>query len=223
MFKNNVTPQNISAAAFFTLPFIVLLFALYFANTFTAKQMQEADPIIVFIHNLGILSIPLFSLAVCSVWLKIAPINSVQIRRNFVLALFGAGVAASILFLIRLVHGETLPAFIPPEESAKPGLLLGLSAGVIEEIVFRLVLLPGVYFLLKGKTHNYLACIIAVVITSFLFALSHEIYDPFSWSHFMTRFALPGCVMSLAFFVIGPAFIVTAHCTAHLFLPLLFV
>jgi len=37
-----------------------------------------------------------------------------------------------------------------------------------------------------------------------------------------TRLLFPGAVMSVAFVVISPAFLVSAHCAAHVFIPLLF-
>jgi hypothetical protein len=69
----------------------------------------------------------------------------------------------------------------------------------------------------------------ASLLTGLAFAVSHDLGAlvgdqglPFRLDYFVIRTLLPGFVMSMAFFVIGPGFIVAAHCTAHLWIPFLF-
>ena len=47
-------------------------------------------------------------------------------------------------------------------------------------------------------------------------------HDTALTTHFLTRLLIPGCAFSLAALLVSPAFVVTAHCTAHLLIPALF-
>jgi hypothetical protein len=82
----------------------------------------------------------------------------------------------------------------------------------------------GLFLFLRSRMPRGSAIAVAVVVTGFAFAVSHEIGtgDPLVERWFATRFLIPGCAMSLLFFWPGPAFIVAAHCTAHLLIPIAF-
>jgi len=126
---------------------------------------------------------------------------------------------------MRLAFGPTLPSFVPPEESARPGFTQGLAAGLFEEVLFRLMILPLSYRALLRRLSPRHAAPIAILVTSLAFAISHELGPgaaQFRVDHFITRFAFPGALMSAAYFVPGPAFIIAAHSTAHLLIPILF-
>jgi membrane protease YdiL (CAAX protease family) len=150
-------------------------------------------------------------------WMRTAHIE----RADVLWAIAGAAAAIAVTLAVRGLVGPRLPAFIPPEESSAPGMALGLSAGLVEEIVFRLLILPAVYLLGRRKL---LAAILAVVVSGALFSLSHELGPAggvFDRRFMITRFVIPGAGMSLVALV-RPSFMVTAHCTAHLTIPLLF-
>jgi len=100
----------------------------------------------------------------------------------------------------------TAMSWIPPEEG-RSGLLLGLSAGVLEEGLFRLAIVP--LFLLEVDRHlrRYASIVVTAALSGLLFALAHEVtasLDVFSVSHFVTRFLFPGFFMSLLFFRPAP-------------------
>jgi len=136
----------------------------------------------------------------------------------------GAGALAAGLaaLALRAIAGPELPAFVPPEEGAGPGMALGLSAGVIEETLFRLLLLPA---LLDRTSALRGGRFLSIVITGLAFAGAHEVGPTagvFSAEHFTARFLGPGIGLSLIFVYLGPPVAVIAHCTAHVALPFLF-
>ena len=140
-------------------------------------------------------------------------------------AFSGAATVVVVLLAIRLVVGEHLPTFVPPEESAKPGYLLGMSAGLAEELIFRLSLMPLLFIALRKWLGFRGSAFIAIIVTALCFALLHEAGDgagPFMLQHFLTRFTIPGVIMGLAVFYVSPIFVVALHCTAHIMIPLLF-
>jgi hypothetical protein len=124
---------------------------------------------------------------------------------------------------LRLAWGPHIPSFVPPEESAAPGFLLNMAAGYGEETVFRLLLLPVAFFALASRVPRPVAVVAATTLVGVGFALIHEpgslVFAP---RLFMARLLLPGCAMSVASLYRGPAFIVVAHCMAHVAIPLVF-
>jgi hypothetical protein len=142
----------------------------------------------------------------------------------------GAATAMAGTLLVRLIVGPALPEFIPSEESAAPGLALGLSAGLLEEAIFRFTLLAVFYLLARRWMAPLPAAALGIAIASFAFAIAHEAAEAaapgahaFNAAHFLTRLIFPGCVMSCLFFRPGPSFILALHWSAHLVIPLLFV
>lgn len=126
--------------------------------------------------------------------------------------------------IVQAVHAWTgigaipILSIIPPEESAEPGILLGLGAGISEEVIFRLMIVPVAYTLALQVTKPQMAMVVAILVTGVLFALGDEIgpgAGQFQWEHFVTRFVSAGSLMSVLFFWPGPAFVISMHSRAH--------
>lgn len=217
--------EGLSAGGCTLLPFWVIFVVLLWRTPFQPEQMEVADPIIQAIDAaVNLYAIPIFSLIVCAVLWTFQPPTRVPLGSAVRLGVLGALLAFAFLLFLKLVFGE-MPPFIPPEESAKPGLLLGFGAGILEEALFRLAILPLIYRLLSQRWNRTPAMGGAILLTGLLFALAHEIgpgAGPFRWDFFLARFLLPGSFMSLLFFWPGPPFVLSLHCTAHLVIPSLF-
>jgi hypothetical protein len=100
---------------------------------------------------------------------------------------------------------------------AATGQWLSASAGLGEELLFRLALLPALLALLLR------APVLAVALTGLAFAGLHELRaGAVRCAAVLTRLIFPGIVMSAAAWLFKPSFIVSAHCTAHVLLPLVF-
>ena len=172
----------------------------------------------------GVWVVP-FAAVIALPWLLAFPSRQ-ELRRGLLFALAGVSAAAIVILGLRIFHGPKLPAFIPPEESAAPGLALGVGAGILEEALFRFGALPALFFLLRLKWGKAGAASGAVLVTGLLFAISHEMgpgaSPAFHAAYFVTRAVFPGVVMSAVFFAVDPAFIIAAHCAAHFGINLLF-
>jgi hypothetical protein len=230
------TLEDISAAALVVQPFAVLVAVLLVVAPPNVLELRASDPIIQSLAQIGartlrlrsdLLLVPILSVVTSIAWLVVARPSRACLRRAVELAGSAVLLALVAIPLLRLAVGPSLPTFIPPEESARPGVALGLAAGLVEELAFRLTLLPALLLLLARRQSLTSAAVIAVAIavTSIGFAAAHEIgpgAGEFSLAFFLDRLVLPGALMSVAFFWPGPAFIVTLHCMAHVLLPLLF-
>ncbi len=212
---------SFGAASFAVLPFAAASGMLAVLAPHSEAQLRVADPLI---RLLGPAAPGLTVAAATAVALAWRPIARV-VRRDLTWALYGAAAAAVAALGLRLLFGPHLPAFVPPEESSGPGIALGLAAGVLEEVVFRCFLLPGIYASCRTRMGRRAATVAAVVASGVLFSLSHELGPgggAFEPRFLLTRFVVPGAMMSALAFRPGPTFIVTAHCTAHLLIPFLF-
>jgi membrane protease YdiL (CAAX protease family) len=144
----------------------------------------------------------------------------------------GVLTAVAVTVTIRVLVGDSLPDFIPAEESSKPGFLYGMVAGYGEEVLFRMLLMPlfffGAYKLLKARGHKqrvFLSAIAAIVLTAVLFVLLHELGETdgtIVWKLVATRFIVPGVVMGSLYFLFGPGFVIAMHSSMHVMIPLLF-
>ena len=221
-----MTGPALSAAALVLQPFVLLYLVLLLGSPITTAERATADPLVqLVLHWAGPLAIPACAVAVAGVWWRIRRPTAADLRAALRLAAIALPLAALGLGLARYVLGPTLPAFIPPEESARPGMVLGLGAGVIEEVVFRLVLLPALFTIAQSATSTRSAALAAVVTTGFAFALMHEVgpgAGTFTPAYFLDRVLFPGILMSVLAFWPGAAFVVALHCSAHVILPLLF-
>ena len=218
--------EDVSAAALLFLPFVGLFLALWAVAPPSDAQLLVSDPLVQWVHAYaGLWAIPVLSALPALAWVASLPPPRAALSRAVRPALSGLAVAALGLPLLRIFVGPALPAFVPSEESALPGIALGVGAGVLEEAVFRLGILAVAYLAARRLCPPAWAAVSAVALTSLAFALSHELGPgaaAFDARFFATRFLVPGCVMSLLFFRPGPSFLVTLHCAAHVGIALLF-
>lgn len=213
----------LSAAAVLSVPIALLSGGLLAAASPTAAQRAAADPLLQFAPLLtNPVALPSLAVAMAAAWCALYGLRRDPLRRALRQAAAAAALVLVALPLLRLVVGPHLPLFIPPEEGARPGLPLGLAAGLGEELLFRLLLLPLLLAALGTRTAGKIAAAFAVGLT---FAASHELgpgAGTFVAAHFASRFLVPGVGMSLLFLYVGPSFLLALHCGAHLLLPLLF-
>jgi hypothetical protein len=219
--------EQVAAAAFLIQPFATLCALLLWIAPPDAAAFAAADPIVRSIGmSGGLFAIPAAALLALPVWLALAWPTPAAWQRS--LRLVGGGLAFAALapLALRLLGGPHLPSFIPPEEGAAPGLSAGLAAGVIEEVLIRLALLPAALAVARRLLPWHAAALVAVLVSGAMFALLHQVGPgaaPFEPAYFAARFIFPGVIMSAAALWPGPAMVVVAHCAAHLVLPLLFV
>jgi len=216
-------PADVAAAAVIGLGFVVYLLALRVAAPPTPHQWARADPILgILPREVTLWAVPVSAVVVAAVWVWLTRrrLAGAIWRRSAVHAIAGLVTCAALVGLLRLVVGPTLPSFIPAEESAGPGFLLSMTAGYAEEVIFRLLLLPLCVLALTRRAPRWVVVALPVVLSGLGFALLHEAGPgPSSTAYFITRLLVPGCAFSLAYFVVSPTFIVTAHAGAHLFIP----
>ncbi len=216
--------EDVSAAGVVLTPFVALYVLLLVTRPPTSVQLAAADPLIQLpFVALGHAGIPLLSLGVIAAWCWAVRPSAAALRRAVSLALLALLFVAVAVPLARLVLGPTLPAFVPPEESARPGML-GLGAGILEETLFRLVLFPALLWGASRALPRHFAAATAMVLTGFSFAFLHEVGPgarPFELPYFLDRAVFAGLTSALALWP-GFSFVVAAHCGAHVLLPLLF-
>lgn len=227
--KERCTPEDVTAAAAWALPFVALDAVLFFWTPPTAPQLIASDPLVQLLEASAAawMTVPL-ALLVTLGWAtrRGRRVDREAFVRGGRWAAAGFLTATLVALGIYAIFGATLPDFIPPEESAEPGLTLGLAAGLIEEVVFRLVMLPAIYLLCRRWLGILPSVAIASVLVAVSFALSHELGPAggqWELGYLATRTLFPGLVMSLAFLRISPSFLVTAHLTGHLAINALFV
>ena len=215
---------DIAVAAAAGVPFALYLMALQLTTAPSAEQWQHADPILhILPRSLGLIGVPALALVLAFWWTRSARPRSADWRRGGRYALAGVVLVAVVTGAIRALAGPELPSFIPPEESARPGFLLSMTAGFGEEVLFRMIFLPLVWLALARVLKQIPAAAFAILLTGLAFALLHWLgSDSFSAEFFATRFLFPGCIMSLAFLYLNPTLVVAGHSTAHLAMPLVF-
>lgn len=211
--------RSVAVASLLTLAFAALLATLAILLPPSSAEQVAADPLVQLLDGLG------------GPWLVVAATGVVAIgwrrswqlrQRDFAWALAGVAAAATIVLVMRIAIGPRLPTFVPSEESARPGITLGLAAGLIEEVVFRIVVLPVALLTMTKRLEHRFAAIAAVLVTAALFSLSHElgpaggVFEP---KYMLTRFLIPGVAMSAVALRLNMTFLVAAHCTAHLLIP----
>ena len=206
------------------LPFTAYLVVMRALAPATDHQWARADPILLLLpHETTLWVVPTLGVVLTAAWLFPGPLSAALLTRSFKQAVGGALVACVLASVLRVLNGPHLPSFIPPEESAGPGFLLNMTAGYAEELLFRIALLPLVFLVVSKRTSRPVALASAILVASLGFALLHQAGSGGgSASLFATRFLLPGCLMSAAALLISPSFVVVAHCTAHLLIPVFF-
>ncbi len=219
--------RDVSASTYVGLLFAVYTLILLLVTTPNATNWQYADPVLkIFPEAVTLWGIPSLSLLLFALWQRWYPIERQEMLSSGLMALAAAAIAVFALFALRMSVGEQLPAFIPSEESAKPGALLGMSAGLVEELVMRLMLTPIIFIVLRRWIGFHWSALSTIFITAIFFALWHEVgltEEAFNAGHFLTRIMVPGVIMGLITFYVSPIFLVSLHCTIHIMLPLLFV
>ncbi len=218
--------EQVAATAILIQPFAALAALLLFIAPPDPAAFAVADPVVRTIGlTVGLFAIPAAAVSALAVWLVLAPPSPAALMRSIRLAVAGAGIAVVVALALRAIAGPHLPAFIPPEESAAPGLSAGLAAGLIEEVLIRLAVLPAALALARRVLAPSAARVVAVLVAAAAFMLWHQVGPgaaPFVPAYAATRFLFPGVVMSAAALWPGPALVCTAHCAAHLLIPLLF-
>lgn len=218
--------EQVAAAAILIQPFAALTALLLFIAPPDPAAFAVADPIVRSIGvTVGLFAIPVAAFLTLPIWLWLAWPSAAAVRRSLQLAVAGIGIAVVASVTIRLVVGPHLPSFVPPEESAASGLPAGLAAGLIEEVLIRLAVLPVALVLARRVLSPHLASAVAVLIAAAAFTLLHEVGPgaaPFVPAYALTRFLFPGVLMSVAALWPGPALVCVAHCAAHLLIPLFF-
>lgn len=219
--------EDTSASAYVALPFAFYSLILLMVTTPTAANWLYADPILkIFPKAVTLWGIPILSISLFLFWRSLKPLQPQAVLSSLKFAVSGSATAIVALLVMRLMAGEHLPAVVPPEESVKPGYLLGMSAGLAEELIMRLGLTPLVFVILRRRLGFHWSALVTIVVAALSFALWHEAgsgAEPFMLQHFVTRFMIPGVMMGLLVFYVSPIFVVALHCTAHIMIPLLFV
>jgi hypothetical protein len=146
--------------------------------------------------------------------------------------LSGVSAAMVIGLAIFAIVGDSLPDFVPAEESAKPGYLYGMAAGYGEEVLMRFTILPIVFFgIMRLTSHRsprfqgVSGAIMAITLGALAFLILHEIGETdhmIVWKLVLTRLMVPCLLMGTLTFLVGPGFVVFMHATMHIVIPILF-
>lgn len=217
--------ESVASAALIAQVFTLYLVVLLVAHAATEAEWARADPILVILPRTPTLAlVPLAGILAAIFWARRATPPDAVLRRASMHAILGATFAIVVAGLERAIVGPHLPSFVPPEESAGPGMLLSEAAGYAEEVIFRLGVLPLAFGALSRRLSPTPAALVASLVVGLSFAFLHAAGSPdWSWPFFATRVIFPGVVMSLAALAISPSFVIGAHCTAHVVIPFLFV
>lgn len=219
--------EDTSASAYVALLFGFYTLILLLVTTPTEANWLHADPVMkIFPRTVTLWGILILSILLFVFWRSVKPMRPQAVPWTVKSALSGSAVSVVALVALRLAAGEELPAFVPPEESLKPGYLLGMSTGLVEELVMRVALTPLLFVVLRKRMGFHGAAFTTIVIAALCFVLWHEAGSgagEFVFQHALTRFLVPGVIMGLAVFYISPIFLVALHCTTHIMIPLLFI
>jgi membrane protease YdiL (CAAX protease family) len=123
-----------------------------------------------------------------------------------VYALFFGGV---VLWLLQVIP---LPLGSGGIRRLADGLVLSIGAGVYEEIVFRLLLLNGVYSLVRSGWGGspVVSGFVAVLASAVIFSLCHHFAEPFAWRAFSFR-CISGAIFGVVFLSRGLAVATYTH------------
>lgn len=126
----------------------------------------------------------------------------------------------------KLQIGSYLSANITVNGSESAQLITFIGAGIYEEVLFRLCLLPVVFFVFRrAGFSNGWACVLSVLATSLLFSWAHYIgsaADQLTLFSFTFR-ALAGIYFASLFFVRGFGITVGTHAAYDLLVGILLV
>lgn len=218
-------PPEFAAAALLVQPFTIYLAVVVLALPPTADHWSHADPVLTLVPGrLAPLLVPVAGAVLGALaWRWWRP-SAAVLRRAGWHALAGAVFASLAVGALRAAVGPVLPTFIPAEESAAPGVCLSMVAGYAEELVCRLIVLAAAWHaLMAHRAPRVPAIAVAALASGLVFAVLHALgeREP-SATYFVTRLVVPGTAFAVAALVLHPSFVVVGHCTAHVFIPLLF-
>jgi hypothetical protein len=216
---------------------IFAIYCLVLALTFetTPFQVQWADPFLkiipidasVWVVIVSSLAAGLYSLN------KLRSFQAVIEHTPGLQILSGICAAMMIGLTIFAIVGDTLPDFVPAEESAKPGYLYGMAAGFGEEVLMRFTILPLVFFgMIKVLSNRaprpriVISAALAIAAATIAFLVMHEAGETdhmIVWKLVATRFMVPCFLMGTLTFLVGPGFVIFMHATMHIVIPTLFV
>lgn len=132
-------------------------------------------------------------------------------------AVYGYAFSRMVMFLMKTVDGSSFMS-LSITDSVYSGLILSAGAGVYEELVFRGLLVGGLFWLLRRvfMVSGLFAIVVSVLISSALFSLAHFSFSldgvlaNFNRPLFMYRF-LAGIVLSMIFLLRGLGIAVYTH------------
>ncbi len=142
-----------------------------------------------------------------------------RIGRGVLWGMFGESILLAIslrlLLQLQIVLREELASAVRLDLAGWAGAMSGyLGAGIYEELLFRLLMLPLAVWLLRRMSLGSTASLIAaVLLTSLLFAAAHNIGpfgERFAWFTFLFRF-LAGIFFAVLFVFRGFGIAVGAH------------
>ncbi len=156
-----------------------------------------------------------------------------RIRTQTMVGMFAESIVfACCLVAIGQVHGmlfgavpalKELAVSAPPAASSR--VISFIGAGVYEEVLFRLCLVPAAYGCCRFmECPPKVSAIVAVVVTSLIFSLAHYVgaaADSFTLFSFSFR-AIAGAVFAGLFFTRGFGITVGAHAAYDVFVGVLF-
>ncbi len=182
--------------------------------------------------NLVVLAGMLVALRVLNAKGKLRPqIWPWMLLESFVYALFfGAAVnglmhAFGLDHLLATVAETSLEVTSMKELNPVQALVASVGAGLYEELVFRVLILGGIFAVLNkpGRLTPFLAGAVAVIVSSFIFSAIHHVGslgDAFSLGVFFFRF-FAGAVLATIYATRGFAIAVYTHALYDVFVLLL--
>lgn len=225
--------KQLAATIVWAQVFAIYTLAFFIIRNPTESEVQWADPVLKIIPisiSLWVTILLSFTLGMVALR-KIGP-GSLLANTPKGQIITGVLAAMAVGFTLRMIVGDTLPDFVPTEESSKPGFMFGMVAGYGEEVIFRMLITPLTFFsmcvLLKSsdvKKRIIVSAIVAILVTAASFVLAHELGEADGivvWKLVATRFMMPGLIMGSLFFLVGPGFVIFMHATMHIMIPLLF-
>jgi membrane protease YdiL (CAAX protease family) len=142
----------------------------------------------------------------------------IPLRGRYFLGIVGESIlyAVVVAFMVSTVVGWMFmmaPSSIVDQQPVWIRVALSVGAGLYEELLFRVVLVGGLYLLLRTFARPTPAYVIAALIGALIFSWVHYIGpfgDAFLWSSFTFRF-LFGLVLNVIFLARGFAVAAWTH------------
>jgi hypothetical protein len=216
--------EDFAAAAVLVQPFMLYLVALRVQSPPPAGAWSSADPILRLLPpDPMLLLAPLFGVALTIAWLTFSWPSWGVFKRELLGGLAGSLLVCGAAFAWWKLRGDHLPPAFRLEESSGGHPCLHLMAGYVEETLVRLIVLPILFLNLVGRSRGA-AILLASLAAGVAFAALHEPgARDFVPMLFVIRLVVPGVALSLLALLTRPSLAISAHLTAHVVVPLLFV